>query len=168
MGAPVPSQAQSGRSLAHWARCLPFSATGGGRHRPILTSAPAAADTIRAHLLDTGRTLEYYDLIITGDLGDHGTDMMRELLIKNDIDVAGRHVDCGSIVFGQDQDVHAGGSGCGCCAVTLGAHFLPGMQRGEYARLLVVATGALLSTSSSMQGESIPGISHAVVLERSV
>ncbi len=130
--------------------------------------APAAADTIRAHLLDTKRTLEDYDLIVTGDLGDHGTDMMRELLVKSDIDVAGRHVDCGSIIFGHDQDVHAGGSGCGCCAVTLIAHFLPGMLRGEYSRILVVATGALLSTSSSMQGESIPGISHAVVLERGV
>ncbi len=131
-----------------------------------MTSAPAAADTILAHLRDTEQTLDHYDLIVTGDLGDHGSDMMRELLMKKDIDVAGRHADCGSLIFGGEQDVHAGGSGCGCCAVTLGAHFLPCLQRGEYKRLLVVATGALLSTSSSMQGESIPGISHAVVLER--
>ncbi len=133
-----------------------------------MTSAPAAADTILSHLRDTGRTLDHYDAIVTGDLGDHGSDMMRELLGKKGIDVAGRHVDCGSIVFSQEQDVHAGGSGCGCCAVTLGAHFLPRVRRGEYKRLLVVATGALLSTSSSMQGESIPGISHAIVLERGV
>lgn len=128
--------------------------------------APAAADTILAHIADTGRKPEDYDLIVTGDLGRLGRTLLIELLEKNGMNVdPGKVFDCGCEIYGEEQDTHCGGSGCGCAASMLCAHVLPELASGRLQRVLFLATGALLSTTTSMQGESIPGVAHAVVLE---
>ncbi len=127
--------------------------------------APAAADTIQRYLRDTGTNPSDYDAIVTGDLGNVGSHLLVELLRKEGLDIAARHKDCGAMMFDQDaQDTHAGGSGCGCAASILCGYFLPRLQSGEMKRILFAATGALLSTMSAQQGESIPGISHLVEL----
>lgn len=128
--------------------------------------APAAADTLRAHLEDTGFDISHYDLVITGDLGRLGSELFVELCAREGIDVADRHLDCGNIIFAEDQNVHCGGSGCGCCAVTLNGYLLKRLEAGDFSRALFMATGALMSPTSGMQGESIPGVAHGVVLER--
>ena len=128
--------------------------------------APAAADTIATHLRDTETSTDDFDCIITGDLGKFGSQMLKELCRDAQIDLAGKHLDCGMLVFSEAQRVNCGGSGCGCSAVVLAGHLLPGMLREKQNRLLFVATGALMSPTTSQQGESIPGIAHAVVLER--
>ena len=129
-----------------------------------MTFTPAAAETIAAFLCDTKTRPDDYDLILTGDLGYVGSQLLYELLkTKENIDISGVHNDCGLMIFDRDkQDVHAGGSGCGCCASVLCSHIFKRMRKGELKRILVVATGALLSPVSSMQNESIPGIAHAV------
>lgn len=128
--------------------------------------APAAADTICAHLADTGTRVEDYDLIVTGDLGSHGGELCRELCEKRGIRLGKRHFDCGERIFLPEQDVKAGGSGCGCSAVVLNSYLMNRLETGALKRILFLATGALLSVDSSQQGESIPGVAHAVVLER--
>lgn len=128
--------------------------------------APAAADTLFHHLQDTGRTATDYDLIITGDLGQVGHDLLLRLMAERGMPLdPERYMDCGLEIFAQEQDVHAGGSGCGCSAVVLNSEILRRFQQGEVRRVLFMATGALLSTTSSQQGESIPGVAHAIVLE---
>ena len=128
--------------------------------------APAAADTIARHLTDTGRTAADYDLIITGDLGRVGHDVLLELMQERHLPLdPARYIDCGLEVFSEDQDTHCGGSGCGCSAVVLNGHILRRFREGELKRVLFMATGALLSPTTSQQGESIPGIAHAIVLE---
>ena len=130
--------------------------------------APAAVDTLLNHLQDTGRDIDDYDLIVTGDLGFIGRDIMKDLLVDAGLDsqkVNARYDDCGTMLFSRDQDVHGGGSGCGCSAAVLTGSLLPRMERGEIKRLLLMSTGALLSTVSPFQGESIPGIAHAISLE---
>lgn len=128
--------------------------------------APAAADTIAAHLSDMKRTPQDYDLIITGDLGRVGRALLVELLEEKGIVIPdGRLFDCGCEIFSEQQDTHAGGSGCGCAASMLCAHILPELASGRLSRVLFLATGALLSPTTTMQGESIPGVAHAVVLE---
>ncbi|MBR4435605.1 MAG: stage V sporulation protein AD [Clostridia bacterium] len=127
--------------------------------------APAAADTIAKHLADFGRSPCDYDRIITGDLGVFGSDMLFELLEKRGIGIRSVHNDCGKLIFGDDKSVVCGGSGCGCAAVTLASHYLPLIESGKLKRILILATGALLSPVTSMQGESIPAIAHAVVIE---
>lgn len=127
--------------------------------------APAAADTIVTHLKDLGRTSDDYDLIVTGDLGKFGSEMLFELCYESNIDLTGKHVDCGCLIFSPEQNVDCGGSGCGCSAATLCAYVLPRIRQNIYRRVLFLSTGALMSPDSSMQGESIPGIAHAVVLE---
>ena len=128
--------------------------------------APAAADTLRRHLTDTGRTAADYDLIISGDLGLVGHDLLLTLMKHSStpLDPA-RYLDCGLAIFTPDQDVHAGGSGCGCSAVTLCGHIFNRFRQGELRRVLFMATGALLSPTSSQQGDTIPGIAHAIALE---
>ena len=127
--------------------------------------APAAAGTIARYLRDTGTTPKDYDLIATGDLGQVGSDLCRQLLEENGISLGGNYTDCGLLLFDrQRQDVHAGGSGCGCSASVLCAHLLPLMEKGAFRRVLFCPTGALMSPTSSQQGESIPGICHAVCL----
>ncbi len=127
--------------------------------------APAAADSIERFLQDTGTMPGDYDLIATGDLGQVGSDLCRELLSQRGITLGGNYTDCGLLLFDrQRQDVHAGGSGCGCSASVLCAHLLPMMERGELKRVLFCPTGALMSPTSSQQGESIPGICHVLEL----
>lgn len=129
--------------------------------------APAAADTIARYLQDTGTTPQDYDLIATGDLGQVGSELCRQLLEEQGITLGGNYTDCGLLLFDrQRQDVHAGGSGCGCSAAVLCAHLLPLMEMGSFRRVLFCPTGALMSPTSSQQGESIPGICHAVCLTR--
>lgn len=128
--------------------------------------APAAADTLTRHFADTGRTPADYDLIITGDLGRVGHDILMELMKERGCPlIFERYMDCGLQVFSPEQDVHAGGSGCGCSAIVLNSHILERLRTGEVRRVLFMATGALMSTTTSQQGETIPGIAHAIVLE---
>lgn len=127
--------------------------------------APAAADTIGRFLRDTGTVPGDYDLIATGDLGAVGGELCRTLLAEQGITLGGNYTDCGLLLFDrQRQDAHAGASGCGCSASVLCAHLLPLMERGEMKRILFCPTGALMSPTSAQQGESIPGICHAVEL----
>ena len=129
--------------------------------------APAALDTLTAHFRETGRRPEDYDAIFTGDLGVLGHDILEDLLHNQGFELGVRYMDCGVLIYDRSaQDVGAGGSGCGCCASVLGAQILPGMEKGLWSRVLFAATGALMSPTSSQQGESIPGICHAVALER--
>lgn len=129
-----------------------------------MTFTPAARKTIRDFLVDTGTSPEDYDLILTGDLGSVGSELLKELLMREDnIDISSRHNDCGLMIFDlEKQDVHAGGSGCGCSASVLCSHILNSMRNGEYKNILFVATGALMSPVSAREGESIPGIAHLV------
>ena len=128
--------------------------------------APAAADTIFQNLEDFGRTVEDYDQIITGDLGTIGQEILIAFLKNKGHDISGRHIDCGIEIFdSESQDTHAGGSGCGCSAVTFCGHVLPKLKSGQWKRVLFVPTGALLSSTSFNEGKSIPGIAHAVVVE---
>lgn len=125
--------------------------------------APAAIDTIRQHFEDFGRRPQDYDLIVTGDLGILGKQIVLEQLQKDGFNLTGRYNDCGAMIFDTErQDVHAGGSGCGCSASVLCGYLLRHMQEGTLRRLLFCATGALLSPVSTGQGESIPGICHAI------
>ena len=128
--------------------------------------APAAYETIRTHFEDTGRTPDYYDAIVTGDLGMVGQDILRDLFRKDGVDLGILYMDCGMLIFdAAAQDVHAGGSGCGCSASVLCGHLLHCMTENRWPRLLFCATGALMSTTTAQQGESIPGVCHAVALE---
>ena len=130
--------------------------------------APAAVDTILSHLEDTGRTLDYYDLVLTGDLGFIGKDIAKDLLCDAGIsinEIDNRYNDCGAMIFEKVQDVHAGGSGCGCSACVYAGYVYNRLRRNELKKVLLISTGALLSTISPMQGESIPGIAHCVSLE---
>jgi len=128
--------------------------------------APAAADTIVTHFQDTGRTPNDYDLIITGDLGSVGKELALELVKKSNYDIENVFSDCGIEIFDPvTQDTHAGGSGCGCSAVTLAGYLYKEMQNNKWNRILFIPTGALMSPGSTQQGESIPGIAHAVVID---
>ena len=126
--------------------------------------APAACDTIERHLKDRGMEAEDFDWIVTGDLGDFGSRMLRELGDEAGLGLAGRHMDCGSMVYSPEQGYHCGGSGCGCSAILLAGHVLPELEKGRVKRVLFLSTGALMSPLSACQGESIPGIAHAVSL----
>ncbi|MGM9936941.1 MAG: stage V sporulation protein AD [Candidatus Ornithomonoglobus sp.] len=128
--------------------------------------APAAIDTLVSHFRDTGFKPSDYDLILTGDLGTIGSEILRDLIKREGYDMEGRHRDCGKMIYDiEGQDVHAGASGCGCCAAVLCGHILKEMERGKYRRILVAATGALMNPLTVEQGESIPSISHAVAIE---
>lgn len=130
--------------------------------------APAACDTIAAHLKDFNRQPDYYDKIITGDLGKVGQQVLLDLLLEQEIDIAAQHMDCGIEIYDAgEQDTHAGGSGCGCSAVTLSAYVLKKVEEGVWKRVLFVPTGALLSKTSFNEGQSVPGVAHAIVLEHS-
>ena len=127
--------------------------------------APAAYATIRAHLDDMGAAPEDFDRIITGDLGQVGKDALLELAKQDGISLGGRLEDCGTLVFDREkQDVHAGGSGCGCSAVTLCGYYLDQLNKGKLKRILFCGTGALLSPTSTQQGLPIPGVCHAVCI----
>lgn len=129
--------------------------------------APAAYDTIKAHFCETGMAPSDYDLIVTGDLGKIGAEILVELLKKDGIDISNNYKDCGCLIYDiEEQDVHAGASGCGCIASVLCGYLLPQLKTGKIKSLLAVGTGALLSQTSSLQGESVPGVAHAVALRR--
>lgn len=129
--------------------------------------APAAADTIVQNLTDFNRTPDDYDAIITGDLGAVGQHILLDLLKEKGIDITSKHQDCGLLIYdGDTQDTHSGGSGCGCSASVLAAHLLPQLLLGNLKRILFVPTGALLSKVSFNEGDTVPGIAHAVVLEQ--
>ena len=129
--------------------------------------APAAWDTIIRNFEDFGVDETYYDKIITGDLGEVGQKILLDFMKSKGHDLSGKHMDCGLEIYDNGtQDTHSGGSGCGCSAVTLCAYILPQLLAGEWNRVLFMPTGALLSTVSYNEGQSIPGIAHAVILER--
>ncbi len=128
--------------------------------------APAACDTIYQNLMDFNRQPGDYDRIITGDLGSIGQRIVIDLLKEKGFDISKQHMDCGIEIYdAKAQDTHAGGSGCGCSAVVLAAMILPKLRKGVWKRVLFVPTGALLSKVSFNEGQTIPGIAHAVVLE---
>ena len=125
--------------------------------------APSAYSTLKAYLEDTKTMPEDYDIIYTGDLGEVGTDLLYKLCEEDGIDIRCRHSDCGLIIYDRDaQDVHAGGSGCGCSASILNSFVMHRFEDKSFKNILFMSTGALLSPTSTMQGESIPGISHLV------
>lgn len=128
--------------------------------------APAAVDTLKQHFQDTGRRPEDYDLIATGDLGKVGKKITKELIKEYGYDVSNNYIDCGDEIFDKErQKVQAGGSGCGCSAVVSCGYIYKNMLKGNFKRVLIVSTGALMSPTTSLQGESIPGIAHAVSIE---
>ena len=125
--------------------------------------APAAYETIKTHLENTGTSPEDYDLILTGDLGYVGSALLCDLFLQDGVNIADRQNDCGMMIFDREkQDVHAGGSGCGCSASVLCGHILDRVKKCELKNVLFTATGALMSTTLVQQGESIPGIAHCV------
>lgn len=127
--------------------------------------APAFVDSVTRHFKATGTTASDYDLILSGDLGHVGKSIAIELFEKEGISIGKRYDDCGAMIFDRaSQDTHAGGSGCGCAASVLCGYVLPAIEKGEFKRVLLGATGALMSPTSTMQGESIPSISHIVSL----
>ena len=127
--------------------------------------APAAYDTLLAHFKDSNKKPSDYDLILTGDLGKVGREILIELIAKDGYDISKNYNDCGCMIYDlQEQDVHAGGSGCGCIASVLCGHILKRMNNGELKNVLAIGTGALLSPTSSLQGESVPGIAHAAAI----
>ena len=125
--------------------------------------APAAYAAMKAHFSDTGRSPSFYDCIVTGDLGQVGKDIVLDLFMQDGMDLSQNYRDCGVLLFdAETQDVHAGGSGCGCSALILSGYLLPKLREGTIRHLLFCGTGSLHSPLTSMQGESIPGICHAV------
>ncbi len=135
---------------------------------PNITSSPAAYETIKTFLQDTNTAPSDYDLILTGDLGQVGTKVLLELLQKDNIDISGVHNDCGLMIYDMEkQDVHAGGSGCGCSASVLCGYIMQEITAKRLNEVLFVATGALMSPTSVQQGESIPGIAHLIHLSSS-
>ena len=128
--------------------------------------APAAMSTLITHFEDTNTTPDDYDLIVTGDLGKLGCEILLDLMENKGYKLKDNYNDCGQMIYSNNQKVYQGGSGCGCSAVVLNSYILQKMGEGVYNRVLFAATGALLSTLSSQQGESIPGICHAVEFRR--
>ena len=128
--------------------------------------APAACETIETHFKDFGTNPKTYDKIITGDLGTIGSKILTTMLKERGYDISRQHEDCGVKIFdGTEQKTGAGGSGCGCSASVLSAYYLPQIASGELKKILFVPTGALLSPVSFNEGQSVPGIAHAVVIE---
>ena len=129
--------------------------------------APAAAETIKRYLTATGTVPEDYDCIVTGDLGKVGSRLVKEILLKQSIDITAQHHDCGEMIFDcETQDTHCGGSGCGCSASVLCGYFIPMLENGGAENILFAATGALMSPTSVQQGSSIPSIAHLVHLRK--
>ena len=125
--------------------------------------APAAFDSINAYFSESEKSPEDFDLILTGDLGREGHSIIEDLSIRSGLHLK-NCADCGMMIYGEEQDVHAGGSGCGCSATVLAAKILPKMEKGEYKNVLFAATGALMSADAVKQGLCIPGIAHLVTL----
>lgn len=131
--------------------------------------APAAADVIEANLNDFGITPDEYDYIITGDLGKVGGRILEDILLMKGVIIKDRYIDCGIMIYDADkQDTHSGGSGCGCSAITLCGYIMKRLMSGEWHKILFIPTGALLSTVSSHEGNTIPVIAHGIVLQSNV
>lgn len=170
----VESSMNSQKSIKSMTLCPEITAATVGRIRDFgvtdannmgAAMAPAAADTIKTFLDDTGKLPSEYDMIFTGDLGKVGSDVLYELMGESGYDIRNNHRDCGLLIYDMEkQDVHAGGSGCGCGGVVLSAHILPKLINGDYKKVLYVATGALMSATSGVQGASIPSVAHLVEL----
>ena len=127
--------------------------------------APAAYDTLSAFFRDTGTAPEDYDLIVTGDLGKLGHEIVRDLFRRDGVELGSRFTDCGLLLYDlAGQDMHAGASGCGCSASVFNGYLLSGLREGTWRRIVFAPTGALLSPTSAFQKESIPGICHAVCI----
>lgn len=128
--------------------------------------ASAALDTLLTHFKDTGRNPSYYDAILTGDLGHIGKEIVIDLAQKQGYNIKSNYNDCGVLIFDKEtQDTHSGGSGCACCGTVFSGFLYNQLQTGKIKKLLLIATGALTNATSSQQGESIPGIAHAVSIE---
>jgi stage V sporulation protein AD len=128
--------------------------------------APAAADLIENNIKDFGINAKHYDKIITGDLGVIGSGILIDMLLEKGIDISANHLDCGVMMYdAQTQETKAGGSGCGCSASVFSSHIYGNLKSGKWKRVLLVPTGALLSTVSYNEGQSVPGIAHGVVIE---
>ena len=128
--------------------------------------APAAIDTLIRYFENSAHSPDYFDMIVTGDLGFEGSNILKDLLLGYGIDIRKNHQDCGLMVFDiENQDTHAGGSGCGCSASVLAADILPRIERGEIKNVLFLGTGALMSPVSLFQGKSIPAVCHLVHLK---
>ncbi len=128
---------------------------------------PAALDTLVRFFKETGERPERYDAIVTGDLGFEGGQILEELMEIEGYPLGERYTDCGQLIYDRArQDVHGGGSGCGCSAVVLGAHLLRRLEAGEWSRILFLPTGAMMSPDSLKQGNSIPAVAHLLELER--
>lgn len=128
--------------------------------------APAAVDTILTHFQDTGRNPSYYDAIISGDLGHIGKEIVTEMLQTYGYNVKSNYNDCGVLIFDKEsQDTHSGGSGCACCATVFSGYLYNQLKNKKYHKILLIATGALTNSTTSQQGESIPGIAHAASIE---
>ncbi len=128
--------------------------------------APAAADSFLTYFAQSGTSPSDYDLILTGDLGQEGSELFCELCERGGKPMDGRHADCGLLIYNREKsDTHAGGSGCGCSGVVFGSYILPKLMSGEHRRVLFAATGALMNAATVQQGNSIPGIAHIVCLE---
>lgn len=129
--------------------------------------APAAYHTLSTHFTETGLPPSAYDLIVTGDLGALGKEIVLDFFSRDGFDLSANYNDCGLMLYElKRQDVHCGGSGCGCSAAVLTGYLLNGMREGRWKKILFAATGALLSPTSTQQGESIPGICHAVAISK--
>ena len=128
--------------------------------------APAALDTLLTHFKDTGRSPNYYDAIITGDLGHIGKEILIEMAESKGYNIKANYNDCGVLIFDKEtQDTHSGGSGCACCGTVFSGYFFKQLKDKKLRRILLIATGALTNSTTSQQGESIPGIAHAVSIE---
>lgn len=128
--------------------------------------APAALSTLLAHFNDTGRSPSYYDGIFTGDLGYIGKDILIDLAKQNGYNIASNYNDCGVLIFDKDaQDTHSGGSGCACIATVFSGYLFNQLKTKKYKKILLIATGALTNATTAQQGESIPGIAHAISIE---
>lgn len=128
--------------------------------------APAALDTLLAHFKDTGRNPSYYDGIFSGDLGYVGKDILGDLALKNGYNINSIYNDCGVLIFDKEkQDTHSGGSGCACIATVFSGYLFNQLKAKKYKKILLIATGALTNSTTSQQGESIPGIAHAISIE---
>ena len=128
--------------------------------------AGAAKDTLLTHLKDLGRAPSYYDAIFTGDLGHIGKDILTDLCMQEGYNIKSNYNDCGVLIFDKNsQDTHAGGSGCGCIATVFSGYIYKQLKEKKYKKVLMIATGALMNSTSTQQGESIPGIAHAISIE---
>ena len=127
--------------------------------------AAAAADTLYTHFMECNIEPEYYDLIITGDLGALGSRILKDLIWEKGLDIQKQHVDCGELIYNICEDEYQGGSGAGCSSLVFNSYIYKKLINKEYNKILLMATGALLSSVSSQQGDSIPGIAHAVSVE---